>query len=111
MSAAALASRLGILPQSMTRILSDLESEGLLIRSRDARDAREHILRPTAKALALMRAEGVRRDTVMRETMERVLTPVETDLLMLAAKTINKLADGWTTALARSPATDQELTE
>ena len=42
LSASALAVRLGILPQSLTRILADLESEGLLTRTRDARDAREH---------------------------------------------------------------------
>src|SRR4249920_2245587 len=62
LSANALASRLGILPQSLTRILVDLESENLLTRTRDARDGREHILKPTAKAVALMQAEGGRRD-------------------------------------------------
>ena len=95
LSANALASRLGILPQSLTRIIADLETEDLLIRTRDARDGREHILEPTQKALELMRAEGVRRDAIMRETMRRVLTPVEIDLLLVAAKAINKLADGW----------------
>ena len=96
LSATALASRLGILPQSLTRIIADLENEGLLMRTRDARDGREHILEPTMKAIALMRAEGKRRDAVMRETMRRALTPVEIDLLFVAARAINKLADGWT---------------
>jgi len=95
LSASALASRLGILPQSLTRILADLEGEELLRRTRAARDSREHILEPTAKALALMRAEGVRRDAIIREAMRRTLTPVEIDLLFIAAKAINKLADGW----------------
>lgn len=96
LSASALASRLGILPQSLTRILTDLESENLLTRTRDARDGREHILEPTAKALSLMREEGKRRDAVMRDLMQRALTPVEIDLLFVAAKAINKLADAWT---------------
>jgi DNA-binding MarR family transcriptional regulator len=95
LSANALASRLGILPQSLTRIIADLESEGLLRRTRDARDGREHILEPTARAIALMRAEGTRRDAVMRETMQRALTPVEIDLLFVAARAIDKLADAW----------------
>jgi DNA-binding MarR family transcriptional regulator len=95
LSANALASRLGILPQSLTRIIADLESEGLLTRTRDARDGREHILEPTTRAVALMRAEGTRRDAVMRETMQRALTPVEIDLLFVAASAINKLADAW----------------
>jgi DNA-binding MarR family transcriptional regulator len=96
LSANALASRLGILPQSLTRIIADLENEGLLTRTRDARDGREHILEPTRKAIALMRAEGARRDAIMRETMGRGLTPVEIDLLFVAARAINKLADAWT---------------
>jgi DNA-binding MarR family transcriptional regulator len=95
MSANALASRLGILPQSLTRILADLESEDLLKRTRDARDGREHILEPTPKALTLMREEGTRRDAIMRDTMERTLTPIEIELLFVAAKALNKLADSW----------------
>jgi DNA-binding MarR family transcriptional regulator len=98
LSASALASRLGILPQSLTRILADLETEELLTRARDASDGREHILEPTAKARSLMRAEGIRRDAIIRETMERELTAIEIDLLLLAGKAINKLADGWNTS-------------
>ena len=96
LSANVLASRLGILPQSLTRIIADLENEGLLTRTRDVRDGREHILEPTKRAIALMRAEGARRDAVMREAMRRGLTPVEIELLFVAARAINKLADAWT---------------
>jgi DNA-binding MarR family transcriptional regulator len=95
LSASALASRLGILPQSLTRILADLETEEMLTRTRDAQDGREHILEPTTKARSLMRAEGIRRDAAIREAMQRALTPIETDLLLLAGKAINKLADAW----------------
>ena len=95
LSASALASRLGVLPQSLTRIVADLENEDLLTRTRDARDGREHILEPTAKALTLMREEGRRRDAIIRDVMQRALTPVEIDLLLVAAKAINKLADAW----------------
>jgi DNA-binding MarR family transcriptional regulator len=96
LSANALASRLGILPQSLTRIIADLENEGLLTRTRDALDGREHILEPTTRAIALMRAEGKRRDAVMRNTMQRALTPIEIEMLFVAAKAIDKLADAWT---------------
>ena len=111
MSASALASQLGILPQSLTRILADLEAEGFLTRGRDAQDGREHVLKPTPKALTLMGAEGVRRDAAMREAMLRVLTPVEIDLLLLAAKTMNKLADGWSMALAKSSTSNEETSK
>jgi DNA-binding MarR family transcriptional regulator len=109
-SASALASRLGILPQSLTRILADLEDEELVTRTRDARDGREHILRPTAKALELMREEGVRRDAMIRDAMRRALTPVETDLLFIATKAINKLADGLS-APDKVPAKAEEALE
>ena len=95
MTASALASRLGIRPQSLTRILADVESAELLVRTRDPRDSREHILAVTPRAVSLMRDEGERRDKMMRQTMQRVLTPVEIELLLLSAKLLNKLADGW----------------
>ena len=98
MTASALASRLGIRPQSLTRILADVESAELLIRTRDPRDSREHILAVTPRAVSLMRDEGERRDKMMRQTMQRVLTPVEIELLLLSAKLLNKLADGWSSA-------------
>ena len=104
MTASALSSRLGIRPQSLTRILADVERAELLIRTRDPRDTREHILAVTPKAVSLMRDEGVRRDKLMRQIMQRVLTPVEIELLLLSAKLLNKLADGWSGTDAESAA-------
>jgi hypothetical protein len=40
----------------------------------------------------------------MRQTMQRVLTPVEIELLLLSAKLLNKLADGWSSADAETAA-------
>jgi DNA-binding MarR family transcriptional regulator len=110
MTANALASRLGILPQSLTRILADLETANLLTRRRDPGDLREHILKVTPGARALMREEGVRRDRLMREAMQRVLSPDERQALLSAAATLNKLADGWSVAAAGNPALDLEVT-
>ena len=76
----------------------------MLIRTRDTRDTREHILAVTPKAVSLMRDEGVRRDKLMRQAMQRVLTPVEIELLLLSAKLLNKLADGWSSADAETAA-------
>jgi DNA-binding MarR family transcriptional regulator len=106
-SASALASRLGILPQSLTRILADLASEDLLTRHRDERDAREHILEPTAKARSLMRTEGARRDAILREAMQRALTPIEIEVLLVAGKAINKLADAWAAPTASMPGNEE----
>jgi DNA-binding MarR family transcriptional regulator len=108
MTASALAARLGIRPQSLTRILTELETAELLARTRDPRDGREHNLSVTPKAVSLMRDEGVRRDGVMRQTMQRVLTPIEVELLMLSAKILNKLADGWSWPDAETPGSRRE---
>jgi DNA-binding MarR family transcriptional regulator len=97
MSAKTLAAKLGILPQSLTRIVGELEAAGLVKRSRGIKDTREHILDLTHKAVELMKEEGYRRDEFVRTAMERVLNSVEIDLLILAGKTINKLADDWRT--------------
>ena len=102
MVARALASRLGILPQSLTRILADLEAARLLTRSRDPDDGRGHMLNLTPKAVSLMRQEGARRDAALSEAMLRTLTPIEIGLLSLAAKTLSKLADGWSDAETES---------
>lgn len=98
MNARALTLRLGILPQSLTQILADLEAAGMLTRSRDPDDGRGHMLNLTSKAVSLMRQEGVRRDAALSGAMQRTLTPIEIELLWLASKTLNKLADGWSDA-------------
>ena len=74
----------------------------MLTRSRDPADGRGHMLNLTQKAVSLMRQEGVRRDAALAEAMQRMLTPIEIELLWLAAKTLNKLADGWSDANSRS---------
>ena len=102
MSARALASRLRILPQSLTRVLADLEAGEMLTRARDPHDGREHILNLTPKAVSLLREEGARRDAALRQAMQRTLTPIEIGLLWLSAKTLSKLADGWSDAEAES---------
>jgi DNA-binding MarR family transcriptional regulator len=103
MSASALAARQGIRPQSLTRLLAELEADGLIIRGADPDDGRQSIVRPTAKATAVMRAEGERRDAVLSEVMQRTLSNVEIEFLQFTAKTLNKLADGWSDAAALAP--------
>jgi DNA-binding MarR family transcriptional regulator len=101
-TANALAVRLGVLPQSLTRILKDLEDAGLLKRERDPSDMREYVLKATPKARSLMREEGIRRDRLLREAMQRLLASKEIHELGNAAATLNKLADGWNGAKAKT---------
>lgn len=79
----------------MTRILSDLETNGLIERKRDSADLRESIIKMTPKARHLLRSEGARRDRALSETMHRMLSAPEIAQLLAAAKILNKLGDGW----------------
>jgi len=108
MRASKLAARMGIRPQSLTRILADLEEARLLARARDPHDGREHILSVTPKAVSLMRDEGLRRDRLIDRKIGRILTPSEIELLQLSAKALNKLADGWVSADVASTISDEE---
>ena len=95
-SAGTLSKRMTIRPQSLTRILADLEAQGLVTRTRPIEDGREHILDLTPRAVQLIREEGARRNALMREVMQHALSRTEIELLGIAARILGKLADRWT---------------
>jgi DNA-binding MarR family transcriptional regulator len=95
-NARTLSERMAIRPQSLTRILAGLESEGLVFRIRAAEDGREHILSLTPAGVELMRQEGLRRDALVRDVMQHALTRTEIELLAIAGRILEKMADRWT---------------
>jgi DNA-binding MarR family transcriptional regulator len=103
MNAGTLATRLGILLPSLTRMVSNLEAANLVTRNRDPGDRREVVLKITTKARSLIRDEGVRRDALLRETMERVISPAEIAKLQVAASILEKLANRWSCAIPAAP--------
>lgn len=96
-NARTLSERMTIRPQSLTRVLADLESEGLVTRSRAAEDRREHVLRLTPAGVEVMRQEGLRRDALVGAVMQHALTRTEIELLAIAGRILEKMADRWTT--------------
>jgi DNA-binding MarR family transcriptional regulator len=94
-NATELSQRMTIRPQSLTRILADLEAQELLTRTRASEDGREHLLAITGKGLELVRQEGLRRDRLMLDAMRRSLNSTEIEVLTIAAKILEKMANEW----------------
>lgn len=85
MSAAELAQREGLQPQSLSRLLAQLDSDGLIERSVDAADARRHVITLTpAGGDALGRSIRRRREWLVGRMAERLNADEQADLLNAA---------------------------
>jgi DNA-binding MarR family transcriptional regulator len=78
-------------PQSLTRVLAELEADGLITRSRDAYDRRQFVLGLTADGAAALAADMGARDRWLAEAM-RGLSETERQVLYLAAKLMDRLS-------------------
>lgn len=78
-------------PPSMTRVVSDLEDRGLVVREPAARDRRLVIVRLAAEGEALLAADRERRNAWLNQRL-RELTAEERDVLRQAVPVLEKLA-------------------
>jgi DNA-binding MarR family transcriptional regulator len=78
-------------PQSVTRVLAELEREGYAARVRDAADGRQHRLRLTPAGLDALTEDMRQRDTWLARTMTDALSPTERELIILAAGLLERL--------------------
>jgi DNA-binding MarR family transcriptional regulator len=78
-------------PQSLTRVLAELEADGLITRSRDAYDRRQFVLGLTADGAAVLAADMGARDRWLAEAM-RGLSETERQVLYLAGKLMDRLS-------------------
>jgi DNA-binding MarR family transcriptional regulator len=80
-------------PQSLTRILTSLEADGLISRQPDSTDGRRSRLAITpAGSQAMFQVMG-ERNRWLAQAMARQLTPAECQLLSLAAGLLERLAE------------------
>ncbi|MGW7609452.1 MarR family winged helix-turn-helix transcriptional regulator [Streptomyces sp. NPDC054766] len=79
-------------PQSLTRVFADLEQEGLISRTRDMHDGRQRVVQLTEAG-----REALARDMAQRDAWLDIalvdLTETERQVLLLAARLMNRLAD------------------
>lgn len=80
-------------PQSLTRVLGDLEAEGFVRRSADAADARRILLALTEAGARRLGDEVHRREAPLAEAVARSLTAPERARLRAACRVMDRLAD------------------
>jgi DNA-binding MarR family transcriptional regulator len=93
MTASALASAERLQPQSLTRMLSRLEDDGLIARNPAPGDRRQVRIEITREGLAVLDEDTARREAWLARMMAERLTPTECELLRLAAGLMERLAD------------------
>lgn len=94
MTASAMAAAERLQPQSLTRMLSRLETDGLIVRNPDEADRRQVRIDITPEGVAVLDEDTYRREAWLAKAMAERLTPTEREVLRLAAGLLERLADG-----------------
>jgi DNA-binding MarR family transcriptional regulator len=79
-------------PQSLTRVLAELEVDGLIDRRPDPDDGRQRVLRLTEPGQAALHADMTLRDRWLTDAITG-LPPTELGVLALAAGIIERIGD------------------
>jgi DNA-binding MarR family transcriptional regulator len=93
MSATELATEERLQPQSLTRVLAALEQQHLILRQVDETDRRRSRIEITPLGVDRLRSAVARQETWLADTLRAQLTPVERDMLLLAVRLLDRLAD------------------
>lgn len=92
-TAGAIAEAERIQPQSMTRVVAELQRRGLVERLPDPTDRRRVLLRISRDGERLIADDRRRRDEWLAVAMANTLTAAEQDLLRAAATLLDQLAE------------------
>jgi DNA-binding MarR family transcriptional regulator len=79
-------------PQSLTRVLAELERDRLITRTRDEHDRRQSLLAITEAGRQALRSDMTQRDDWLASALTS-LTETERELLRLAARLMDRIAD------------------
>jgi len=93
MSAGDLAAEERLQPQSLTRVLAALEAQQLISRRPDPADRRRTRIEITPAGVDRLRGAVARQEAWLAEALRTRLTPVERDLLLLAIRLFDRLAE------------------
>jgi DNA-binding MarR family transcriptional regulator len=92
LSAATLASLEGLQPQSLTRIIADLEAQHLITRRPNSDDRRQIDIMLSEDGRALLERDAQRQNAWLCHEIVTRLTPAERAILALAAELLGRLA-------------------
>jgi len=93
MTAGALAAADRLQPQSVTRVLAELESAALIQRQANPVDKRQRVFSISAAGHAALQADMRQRDEWLAAVMHGNLSDLERDVVLLAAGILERLAD------------------
>lgn len=79
-------------PQSLTRIISELDEQGLIHRTPAEEDRRQILIEITQAGRELLVVDAYRQNQWLMETMVARLTRAEREILAIAADLLDKLA-------------------
>ena len=91
-TATELAAYLRILPQSVTRLIADLERGKLITRRANDADRRQNLLEITDAGVRLLVEDLRDQRAKLAQTIVKALTPAEQEMLRLAAGLMDRLA-------------------
>jgi DNA-binding MarR family transcriptional regulator len=79
-------------PQSLTRIIAELDEQGLISRTPDAADGRQLLIEITQAGKDLLVVDAYRQNQWLMEAMAAKMTRAEREILAIAADLLDKLA-------------------
>jgi DNA-binding MarR family transcriptional regulator len=79
-------------PQSLTRIIAELDRRGLISRTQAIEDRREILIEVTQAGQDLLIVDASRQNQWLVETMAATMTKAEREILAIAADLLDKLA-------------------
>lgn len=80
-------------PQSLTRIIADLDANGFIVRTQNAQDRRQLDIAISQAGLDLILADARRQSRWLADAMTHQLTPAERAILLLAAELLDRMVD------------------
>ena len=89
----ALAQAEAVQPQSLTRLLADLEVAGLALRRQDPRDGRQYLIEITPDGRETLRRDARAQAAWLADAIAAQLNSTELEVLRLAAGLMDRLAE------------------
>lgn len=93
-TATEIAGYLRIRPQSVTRMLAQLEKDKYISRRLNKEDRRQTLIEITESGTDLLKKEGRGQQVQLARIIASTLTPAEQEMLRLSAKLMDQLAEG-----------------
>lgn len=92
MTAGQIAAADSLQPQSVTRLLSSLQQDGLIMRLADDTDRRRVVVRITPAGVKILRADAAHRDEWLAAAIDATLDEAERAILVQASTLLDRLA-------------------